>query len=658
MLFILRNLIRIIVVTSFLTSMAHANGFLEAVDDFENGRFRDAGRKFLPLANAGDLVAQGYVTWLKSKNETLFKSEEISFEESGSSSYKIYPQTYLKTSIARFIINFQGRIEEGFKDVPRSQKQVLDNLRVSVSGDNGYAWCVVGDLLKTGKKTLKDFTFLPRDIKGPLDCYMRSFLSGDVRAVYRLLEHRSEIAEAKESLEVVSRLGENSSQRDIYVALFNHFKKKSPEVGLNRQLIKQFAYIAAYHGDCDVRVELAQGRAPADADAGEFWMMQAASQGHAMAIAYLARSYDEKNDFKRAFDLYLRASQFQDMDWRVFFNLGVFCEDGRGPMVPRDLERALGFYIKAYERTLPKGKYHITDAELFHNLIGVLLKLEKPEAVEWLKSGVEQRDIWSITNYVAHLFSNDEDGNFEEILKTLTFMEGTYTPEIMDVLEHFIEEDRLGAFPVESAATRAFLKEKKASKTKKEKPVILVKVKNESKPQEKTPRSFYEENPHLSSPELLSFLEERKRHNCSLAFFARGQIYEFAEKNEQAAFEHYVKAAELGFKRGLNNLGVYYMVGGEGIPQDDQKAVLCFKKALECDENGLAHYNYATLLLDNRGGLVFDEAQYVSFLEESDRLGHCDAINMLGVYFIQKRPIFCAPVRLQKHLHFAMEVML
>ncbi len=58
------------------------------------------------------------------------------------------------------------------------------------------------------------------------------------------------------------------------------------------------------------------------------------------------------------------------------------------------------------------------------------------------------------------------------------------------------------------------------------------------------------------------------------------------EEDPYKAFEYYKIAAEKGYPKAQNMVGVYYD-NGEYVEQDSQKAVYWYKKALKSDENNL-----------------------------------------------------------------------
>ncbi|HQS83773.1 MAG: hypothetical protein B7Y25_02450 [Alphaproteobacteria bacterium 16-39-46] len=623
----LKKLVTIVLFCSFLTSLSFANNFNEAIEDFENGRFRESARKLVLLANQGDLFAQTYVTWMMKSNKDLFSPGEISFQVLESSCMRM-PEESLKASLLKFVFCGQEKKEAGFSNLPSSKKRALQELEALFKNGNPQAYIVMGDLRGKGI----EFPFLKKQ-NDKKDYYGEAARKGNFTGFLRLkaLEVHSQFME--EVLSVVGTLGLSPQQKDIYFALFNHFKE--------RTLRKEFCYMAAYHGHREAQFALTQERYIQTQEQGDFWIEQAARLGHPKAVGQLGYIYEQRKDFEGAFDLYSKASLQEEADSVIFYNLGVFYCDGRGTVV--NLEKALENFRKAYAKMTPQQPFQITDLDIFHRTVNVLLKMGKPEALEWLKAGIQQKDVTSVIDYAICFFNgNLEEENPQKALETLRLLSSSeHTPKSLEMLSYLLISRKFEASPNEWSLVEEFL------------------IKN-YKPKKGAASHLEEQSfdPDLACYMLsvlystgkngtvepdykkaLLFLEPALQRGDPLAFFQKGQLHEFGvEKNDRKAFDSYLKATQLGYDC-WNHLGAYYMNGGEGVSQDDKEAISCFEKAMENDENGIAHYNYALMMRDQRGGLVFDEKSWISLLEKSISLGYFHAWKELGLHFLKKEDL-------------------
>lgn len=654
----IRKIIILVLIYSFFATFSMANDFLDGIDDFENGRFREAGLKLLPLASQGDLYAQTYINWIKEKDATLIPEGAPSFPVLISCSFLEPLRDALEASIVK--LRYTGLASS--VGIPLNKKKGAKDLGVLLTRSNPRTLIVMNDLM-----VMREDVPVPKKAKISLGSYYGEAVNaGDYFGALKLRKLNVPSKTADEILGVVNGLGVSASQGAIYFSLYNHFK-----VSLGyHDISRNFCRMAAYHGHSEAQFNLLSGFITSEEE-GDFWVEQAAQHGHKRAMGRLAYNHEQNGELKEAFELYLKLGQEEDADPIILFNLGAFYEDGRGGSLDR--AKALEYYKRAYRKTSPAEEYKITDPHIFHAIVYLLSKTENSEALAWLKAGVAQRDIPSMREYGISLYK----GTFEprDLQKALTYLRlaglenDLYYSESMIVLSGLLIEHNLRGSKAEWDDVERFL----LKRLPPPKPAIIAKSKSSASVKQPAASSesksvvietqglpiltldadgasymlslLYEKGKggtEKPSPEKASFyLEQAMNLKCPAAFLRKGQFYEAGpEKNDAMAFECYLKADELGLSLVANHLGVYCMNGGDNVHQDDIRAISYFKRAMELDQdgslyNGIAHHNYAIMLQNNRGGLVYDEAQWISILEKAVYLGDKTALRSLGLHYLR-----------------------
>jgi len=101
-------------------------------------------------------------------------------------------------------------------------------------------------------------------------------------------------------------------------------------------------------------------------------------------------------------------------------------------------------------------------------------------------------------------------------------------------------------------------------------------------------------------------------------------------QNYEEAVRCYRKAAELGYARAQNDLGVMY-ANGRGVTKNDEEAVKWYRKAAE-QGNATAQYNLGVMYANGRG-VTKDDEEAVKWFRKAAEQGSADAQCYLGYMY-------------------------
>ncbi|OVE77484.1 hypothetical protein BVX99_02575 [bacterium F16] len=88
-------------------------------------------------------------------------------------------------------------------------------------------------------------------------------------------------------------------------------------------------------------------------------------------------------------------------------------------------------------------------------------------------------------------------------------------------------------------------------------------------------------------PDTKDLIETAEKNNDPVAYRRLGERYAAGtygcEKDWNKAIEYSTKGADQGDITAMSNLATWYSTGKEGVPQDDQKSKMWYKKIVESD---------------------------------------------------------------------------
>ena len=110
----------------------------------------------------------------------------------------------------------------------------------------------------------------------------------------------------------------------------------------------------------------------------------------------------------------------------------------------------------------------------------------------------------------------------------------------------------------------------------------------------------------------------------------------YAKGDYATALRLWRDLAEHGDASAQVNLGIMYLSGRGGLPQDDRQAVELFRKSAD-QGNALGQVYLGNALADGRGGLPQDDRQAVELLRKSVDQGNGRAQNSLGYMYLSRQ---------------------
>jgi TPR repeat protein len=598
-----RNIIAGFVLISSLTHYLHATSFQKGVELFENEQFEESVKYLLPSSNKGDLIAQHYINYLsKLENSPLQDKNEIKFSFD-SMLEPVRTKHWLEASLALL----------EFKKTPKKSFKILDEL----SSHNPHANILLGDLLSAGK--IKKYVFN----KKPQDFYKKAIELGDYRGAMKLhaLGIKIEFTNAMDSYS--NGTGKKHEEEKRYYDLFRllahglfGFKKDLDSAAL-------FGLMAAYHGNDKVLLELLNGYT--NSKNSRFCLELSAQKDNLDALVALGFYYEHGDSNlgypkkpEKALELYLLAAEKGSVMGE--FNVGVMFHKGIGTKV--DLEKAIDYYTRAAKKQ---------DKDAIKELGHLYRKLKDyTKALEYFQQGVDLK-ISDCYIDLSGMYYNglgveaDSQKGFEIVRKI-----PSHTPLSLHNMAVFLIQGKCSGGKEEewNKVEEYLLNSSPEDPHHTSHPVLLGSLYFSD-------RQRYINPDYTKAFKFLTLAVEK--YDSADAHSLLGQMYYFGhgiEESRNKAFEHYLKATGKGQNTAWNHLGVCYMDGGEDIPQNDTKAADCFKKSIELNPSEpWAYANLATLMSEQRGGVKWDEEQYLNLLLKAVECGDESSLHSLGLHY-------------------------